>query len=58
MAGNSKLIETIYGRVHKYEVYRKSTFLGYEFWLYRDGKLYRGTYSTLSAAVEAARKEG
>lgn len=58
MAAEKRLVETIYGRLHRYEIYRQHTFFGYEFWIYRDGERYRGTYSSLTAAVDAARKEG
>ena len=59
MAEEKKLVDTIRGKVHRYDIYRRHTFLGgYEFWIYRDGERYRGTFSSLTAAVEAARKEG
>lgn len=58
MAEEKKLVETIHGKVHKYQIYRKHTLFGYEFWIYRDGERYRGTFSSLPAAVDAARKEG
>lgn len=58
VVSEKKLVETLHGRYHKYQIYRSSTFLGYEFWIYRDGERYRGTFKTLQAAVEAAKKEG
>ena len=53
-----KIIETIYGKQNKYEVVRVTkTFGGYEFYIYKNGDYYRGWYSSLAAAVEAAKKE-
>lgn len=52
------LIETVIGKHHKYDIYRSKTFMGYEFWIYRDGERYRGTFSTLQSAIDAAEKEG
>lgn len=54
-----KLIETIIGKYHKYEIYRSPTTLGlgYDFWIYRDGERYRGKYSDLQSAIDAANKE-
>jgi len=51
------LIETVIGKYHKYDIYRSKTFMGYEFWIYRDGERYRGTFSDLQSAIDAAKKE-
>lgn len=54
------LVETIYGKRHKFEVVKDSggVFSGPKFYIRRDGKPFRGPYSALSAAVEAAKQEG
>lgn len=49
----AKVVETIYGKYHKYEIVKK----GREFFIRKDGRPHRGSFSSLSAAVEAARKE-
>lgn len=51
-------METIYGRTRKYEIYREwGGFLSStKFYIYCDGKRMGGWFSTLSAAVQAARK--
>lgn len=54
------VIETIYGKYHKFEIVKSpGGFLSSTtFIIYRDGKHFKGSYSSLSDAVEAARKEG
>ena len=49
------IVETIHGRYSKFEIYRESGgFLSSTtFIIYRDGKYWKGTYSTLKAAVQA-----
>lgn len=58
--GERKVVETIHGKRHKYDIIRESPiFLGKDkFYVWRDGEPFRGAYSTLAAAVEAARKAG
>jgi len=53
-----KVIETIYGRYHKYEVVRVDGTFSTEIVLYRDGAYWKGTYSSVASAVEAAKKAG
>jgi hypothetical protein len=54
-----EVVETVYGRYHKYEVVRRAKMLGgYEFYVRKDGKAFKGSYSSLSAAVAAAQAEG
>ncbi len=55
-----KVVETIYGKYSKYEIIRTDGgFLSStSFSIYRDGKYHRGSYSSLSAAVQAAKNEG
>lgn len=55
---SKEVVETIYGRYSKYEITETSSFTGTSFYIYKDGKPYRGSFSTLAAAVEAARSEG
>jgi len=52
-----EVVETVYGDHHKYTVIKKSGTFSTEYWIRRDGKPYKGSYSTLSAAVEAAKRE-
>lgn len=54
---NKELIETIYGKYCKYEIVRESSIFSTKFYIYRDGKYHRGSFSSLADAVEAARKE-
>jgi hypothetical protein len=56
---NDTLVETIYGKHHKYEVIKKAgTVLSkISYVIYRDGKYYKGTYDSLARAVEVARGE-
>lgn len=53
------VIETIYGKYSKYEVIKEpgGVFSGPKFYIYRDGKYYRGSFSSLRDAVEEAQKE-
>lgn len=52
------VVETFYGKYCKYEVMRTSGTLlsSPSFSIYRDGELYKAGYSSLSVAVDAARK--
>lgn len=52
------IVETIYGKYHKHEIVKDSRLFGVTFYIWRDGKPYRGSYSSLKAAVEAAQREG
>lgn len=55
-----EVVETIYGKYHKYEITRVPGGLlsNTKFYILKDGKPYRGSYSSLRDAVEAAKKEG
>jgi hypothetical protein len=56
---SKEVIEVIYGKRSKFEVYRVSkTFGGYEFIIYKDGNYWKGTFDSLSVAVGRAKKEG
>lgn len=52
MAG--KVVETIYGKRHKYEIREADTWLSKKFVIYRDGSRWKGDYNSLSRAVEVA----
>jgi len=51
------VVETVYGKQHKYEIVRVRKVFGDKFDIYRDGKYHRGEFSSLRDAVEAATKE-
>lgn len=52
---SSPVVETIYGRKHKYEIKAVDLFLSRVFVIYRDGQRWKGSYDSLSRAVEVAR---
>ena len=54
------VVETIYGKRHKYEIVKSSGGLltSTSFSIYRDGTYYKGSFGSLADAVEAAEKEG
>ena len=54
-----KVIETFYGHNDRYEVIRKSggLFNSPEYQIDKNGHFHRGGFSSLRAAVEAAKKE-
>jgi len=53
------VVEIVYGKYHKFEVVKASGLLSSpSFSIYRDGKYYKGSYDSLAAAVEAAKREG
>jgi hypothetical protein len=53
-----KLIETIHGDKHKYEIWRIDGFFNSHFNIWRDGKRWKSDYNSLSKAVDAARQGG
>lgn len=57
---SKEVVETIYGKSHKYEIVKDAAgvFSNSKYYIYKDGNYHRGSFSTLSAAVEAAKKEG
>lgn len=59
MAGK-KVVETVYGKYHKYEIVKSPGGLisTIKFNIYRDGAYHKGSYSSLSDAVAAAKKLG
>lgn len=54
------VVETIYGKYHKFEIVKDpgGVFSGVKFYLWKDGKPFKGSYSSLAAAVQAAKDEG
>ena len=51
------VVETIYGKYSKYEVIKDTGILSTSIYLHKDGKP-AGSYSSVAAAVEAAKKKG
>ena len=52
------LVETVYGKYHKFEIMKESSVFSTKFYVYKDGKYHKGSYSSLNDAVNAAKKEG
>lgn len=57
---DAEVVETTYGKYHKYEIVEElSGVLGsVKFYVRRDGKPFKGPYSSVAAAVEGASGEG
>jgi hypothetical protein len=55
-----KVMETIYGKYHKFEIVKDSggVFGSVKFYVLKDGKPFKGSYSSLANAVQAAKDEG
>lgn len=53
---SGEVVETFYGKKHKYEVIRKKggVFTSDEFYIRKDGQHFKGPYNDLSVAVERA----
>lgn len=54
-----EVVETIYGKMSKYEIVKDpgGLFGDPKFYIRKNGKPFKGSYSTLKAAVEAAQRE-
>jgi hypothetical protein len=54
------IIETIYGKRHKFDIIKSpgGMLSSTSFYIHKDGKPFKGPYSDLSRAVEAAKQEG
>ena len=54
------VIEAIYGKHHKSEIVKDSggVFGSIKFYIRKDGRAFKGSYSSLAAAVQAAKDEG
>ena len=58
MADN-EVVETLYSDTSKFEIIKvSSTIFDPKFYLHKNGKSYRGSFSSLRAAVDAAHEEG
>ena len=55
--GSKTVVETIYGKYSKFEIVKDSGVMSTKFYVRKDGKPHRGSFSSLAAAVEAAKKE-
>lgn len=54
-----EVVEVVYGKRSKFEIYRVSkSFGGYEFIIHKDGSYWKGTFDSLSTAVQRAREAG
>jgi hypothetical protein len=59
MAEPDNVVETLYGKEHKFQIARRSTtFRGIVFDIYRDGKYWHGDIGSLADAVKRVKKEG
>lgn len=56
MAGN--VVETLYGKRHKYEIREVRSWLKTQFAIYRDGSRWKGDYDSLARAVKVVRDAG
>jgi len=58
--GDRNIVETVYGKHHKYEIAKDSggVFGNPKYSVLRDGKPFKGSYSSLADAVEAANDAG
>lgn len=56
---SDKVVETIYGKHNKYEIIQKPSTLieNTKYYIYKDSKPYRGSFSSLRDAVDAAKSE-
>lgn len=54
-----EVIETVYGKYSKYDVVKEpgGVFSGPKFYIYKDGKYHRGSFSSLRDAVDAANRD-
>jgi len=56
---DKEVVETVYGKHHKYEIVKDpGLFSATKYYIRRDGKPFKGSYSSLRDAVEAAENEG
>ncbi len=56
---SKKLIETVYGKRSKFEIYEvPKSFGGKEFIIHKDGDYWKGVFDSLAKAVERAKAEG
>lgn len=57
---DKQVVETIYGKYHKFEIVKDpgGVFGSAKFYVHKDGRPWKGSYSSLAAAVQAAKDEG
>lgn len=55
---DTTVVHTLFGRCNKYEIVKVTGWWDTKFYIRKDGKPHRGSFSSLKAAVEAAEKEG
>ena len=53
---SGRLVETIYGKSSKYEIYKDSSFFSVSFKIYKNEKFWK-SFSQLDKAVEAINKD-
>ena len=52
------VVQTVYGKHHRYQIVKHPGALSNTtYTIYRDGSVYRGSFSSLKSAVEAAQAE-
>lgn len=56
---SKQLVETIYGKSSKFEIYKVPKSFGEkEFLIHKEGSYWKGTFDSLVAAVKRAKNEG
>lgn len=59
MSDDEDVVETLYSEHHKFEIIKKSSIItSPKYYLHKDGEPYRGSFSGLDDAVDAAHEEG
>jgi hypothetical protein len=53
-----KVMETVYGKHHKYEVIKNAGLLSTNFVIHRDRSYWKGSYDSLARAVKVAKDAG
>lgn len=58
--GDKQVVETIYGKYHKFDIVKNpgGVFGSPKFYIYKDGESFKGSYSSLADAVQAAKDQG
>jgi len=51
------VVETVYGKYSKFEVVKDSGTFSTKFYVHKDGKPHRGSFSSLADAVRAAQED-
>jgi hypothetical protein len=60
MSDKKEIVETVYGKYNKYEIMKESggVFTSPKFYVYKDGKPFKGSFSSLRDAIEVAKNPG